>query len=132
MPIRASTKNPVDIGAAGIGSFTPEMLSEIGRTILRSKEIDALILHGLGRPGIHKGDSSSQWKFFTDFEKEMIRKVNDLQKEIDKPVMVGSLFSPWESQTVHDLNREGLRTYNRLDEIAQILSLKYGYWRRSH
>jgi acetyltransferase len=132
MPIRASTRNPVDIGAAGIGSFSPEALSEIGRTILCSGEIDALILHGLGRPGIHKDDSSSQWKFFTDFEKEMIKKVSDLQKEIDRPVMVGSLFSPWESQAVHDLNIEGLRIYNRLDEIAQILSLKYEYWRRNH
>ncbi|MDY7030647.1 MAG: CoA-binding protein [Thermodesulfobacteriota bacterium] len=131
MPIRASTRNPVDIGAAGIGSFSSDALSEIGRIILSSGEIDALIFHGLGRPAIQDNGSSSQWKLFTDFEKETIKKVSAVQDEIDRPVMVGSLFSPWESQSVHDLNIEGLRIYNRLDEIAQILSLKYGYWRRN-
>ena len=130
MPIRASTKNPIDIGAAGVGSLSADVLSEMGRIMLASGEIDALILHGLGRPGMLEGDSSVQWKFFMKHEKEMMKKVSDLEAETGKPVMMGALFTPWESQTVHDLNNEGMRIYNRLEDIAQILSLMHRYWQK--
>ncbi|MDY6967991.1 MAG: CoA-binding protein, partial [Spirochaetota bacterium] len=130
MPIRASTKNPVDIGAAGVGSLSPDVLSEISRIMLDSGEIDALILHGLGRPGMLDSDSSVQWKFFMEHEKAMMTKVSALEIETGKPVMMGALFTPWESQTVHDLNNEGMRIYNCLEDIARILSLMYRYWQK--
>ncbi|MDY6934210.1 MAG: CoA-binding protein [Spirochaetota bacterium] len=129
MPQRASTKNPVDIGAAGIGTLSAEILSQMGRVILSSGEIDALILHGLGRPGMVQEDTSSSMKLFTHFEKEIMKEVSSLQKEMKCPVFIGSLFSNHESQAVRDLNEDGIRIYNRLDEIAQILSLLYGYWK---
>jgi hypothetical protein len=44
--------------------------------------------------------------------------------------MIGSIYAPWESQVTHDLNKEGIFIYDRLDETAQILSRLYGYWRR--
>jgi len=129
MPERASAKNPVDIGAAGVGLISSKMLSEMVRIILVSGDVDALILHGLGRPGMYEKDASEQWEFLTELEKEMITNVCNLEKEIKAPVMIGTIFSPWESQTVHDLNAKGLRIYNSLDEIAQILSLMYKYWK---
>jgi acyl-CoA synthetase (NDP forming) len=46
MPVRASTKNPIDFGASGImtAEFT---LLDIARLIIMSGEVDALIMHGL-------------------------------------------------------------------------------------
>jgi len=35
----------------------------------------------------------------------------------------------WESQAICDLNKQGIRIYNSLYEIAQLLSLMYEYWR---
>src|SRR4030042_2177175 len=36
MPPRASTRNPVDIGAAGVSAFAPEALVAMGRLVLSS------------------------------------------------------------------------------------------------
>ena len=50
------------------------------------------------------------------------------RKESGLPVLVGSIFTPWESQAAHDLNQDGIRIYNRIDETAQLLSLMCEYW----
>jgi hypothetical protein len=60
----------------------------------------------------------------------VIQGVTDLEKQQGIPVLIGSTFTPWESQAVYDLNERGIRIYNRLDETAQLLSLMYEYWRR--
>lgn len=129
MPERASTKNPVDIGAAGLIALADER-KELGRLMLDSGEVDALILHGMGRPGMLTAETSDETKLFFEFEKMSIRAFSGLEKEMGKPVFIGSHFSIWESQVVCDLNNEGIRVYNRLDEIAQILSRMHAaYWR---
>jgi acetate---CoA ligase (ADP-forming) len=130
MPIRASTKNPVDVGAAGVTAFLPETLVEMGRILLSSDEVDCLALYGLPRPGFIREDDSAAKKLFLDVEMQVMRGYYSLQREVGKPVMLGSCFSPGESQAVLDLKEEGVRLYQSLDEIAQILFRMHEYWRK--
>jgi acyl-CoA synthetase (NDP forming) len=129
MPSRASTRNPVDIGASGL-FFEADTLIAVGREILCSGEVDALVFHGVGRPGMLGKDEYTRGKLFLDINRRVIQGVTDLEKQQGIPVLIGSTFTPWESQAVYDLNERGIRIYNRLDETAQLLSLMYEYWRR--
>ncbi len=61
-----------------------------------------------------------------DVNKRIISGFNKMEKETGLPVLIGSIYTPWESQVVHDLNKEGIRIYNRLDEIAQVLCSMQG------
>jgi acyl-CoA synthetase (NDP forming) len=126
MPVRASVKNPVDIGASGL-FFDKELLLALGRNILTSGEADAIILHGMGRPGMLDENAPQRLQLFLEINKEIIRGYAAMEKEFGLPVFIGSIFAPWESQVIHDLNKEGIRIYDRLDETAQILSLMYRY-----
>ena len=130
MPPRASTRNPVDVGAAGFTTLPMDKVIEMGRVVLSSGEIDALILHGFGRPGLVGEDSSLKRKILLEMEKQVIRGYQGLQPEIGKPVLIGSCHTAWESQAIADLQSEGIRIYHRLDEIAQILFRIYEYWRK--
>lgn len=129
MPARASTRNPVDFGASGLFLSVDTPLS-LSREILSSGEVDALIVHGIGRPGMHTEDTPDEWKIFLDIEKQQIRGLNDLEKETGIPVFIGSHHSPWESQVVWDLNKERIRIYNNVYEIAQLLSLMHEHGKR--
>ena len=128
MPERASVKNPLDFGASGQFLATDLLLS-LGRQILASGEVDALILHGVGRPGMQAGEISQESKILFDAEKQQIRGFTSLEQEIGLPVFIGSHYNPWESQVISDLNKEGIRVYNRLNEIAQVLYAIYVYWK---
>lgn len=127
MPARASTRNPVDIGASGL-FFSVDILFALGREILFSGEVDALILHGMGRPGMLTDNAPYKLKLFLETNKKVIMGFHGFEKESGVPVLVGTIFTPWESQITYDLNQRGIRIYNRLDEIAQLLSLLYHYW----
>ncbi len=126
MPVRASVKNPVDIGASGL-FFDKKLLFALGRNILTSGEADAIILHGMGRPGMLDENAPERLRLFLEINKEIIRGYAGMEKEFGVPVFIGSIFAPWESQVIYDLNKEGIRIYDRLDETAQILSLMYRY-----
>jgi len=127
MPIRASMRNPVDLGASGM--FTDvNAITSIAREILHSNEIDALILHGMGRPGMVHEESPPEMKFMLDLEKQIIRSYVALGRERGLPVIIGNHSGPLESQVVSDLTRENIRIYNRIDEIACILSSLNQYW----
>lgn len=128
MPDRASVRNPVDFGASGL-FFSTDVLLAIGRKILSSGEVDALILHGVGRGGMHTEETPDEWKVFLDFEKQQIRGFTALEKESELPVFIGSHYNPWQSQAVSDLNKEGIRIYNRLYEMAQLLAAMHTYWK---
>jgi acetyltransferase len=130
MPPRASTSNPVDIGAAGPMALSGEKLINIGRVIVASGEVDALILHGLGRAGVVRNEASVGWKTWLALEKKVMRGYDRLQQEFRKPVILGSHHSLLESQAISDLQGEGIRVLNRLDEIAQVLFRMYEYWRK--
>jgi acetyl-CoA synthetase (ADP-forming) len=126
MPVRASVKNPVDIGASGL-YFDKKLLLALGRNILTSGEADAIILHGMGRPGMLDENAPERLRLFLEINKETIGGYAAMEKALGLPVFIGSIYAPWESQVVYDLNKEGIRIYDRLDEIAQILSLMYQY-----
>lgn len=130
MPLRASVKNPVDIGASGL-FFSKEILTALGQEMLASGECDALILHGMGRPGMLSENAPERLRIFLEINKEIIRAYAEMEKTFGLPVLIGSIYAPWESQVVHDLNEEGIRIYDRLDETAQILSRLYRYWQRA-
>ena len=67
LPVRASTKNPVDWGASGLfGSV--DILIRLARHILESGEVDALVAHGFGRPGLHDKDTPVEMKAFLEIE----------------------------------------------------------------
>ena len=101
----------------------------LGSEVLGSGEVDALVVHGIGRPGMHTADTPDEWKIFLDIEKQQIQGLNDLEKKTGIPVSIGSHYSQWESQAISDLNKQGIRIYNRLYEISQLLALMYDYWR---
>ena len=130
MPIRASVRNPIDIGASGLFQEV-DTLTALGREILASGEVNALILHGLGRPGRLSEGMADELRFYLEINKSIVREYAKMEKTFQTPVLIGSVYSPWESQLVHDLNQEGIRTYDRLDETAQILSRLAGYWDRA-
>jgi acetyltransferase len=130
MPVRASTRNPVDIGAAGFVNLSLDGVIQMGRLILSSPHIQALILYGFGRPGLVTEDTSPGRKLFLELEKQLMRSYHALQQEMDKPVILGCCSSKWGSQAVFDLEQEGFRIHHRLDEIAKILSRMYHYWER--
>jgi acyl-CoA synthetase (NDP forming) len=130
MPIRASVRNPVDIGASGLFMY-PDILTALGREILSSGEVDALILHGMGRPGMIAEEEDEQLRFFLEVNKGIVRDYAKMEKTFGLPVLIGIIYSPWESQLVHDLNQEGIRTFDRLDETAQVLSRMARYWDRA-
>jgi acyl-CoA synthetase (NDP forming) len=128
MPERASIKNPIDFGASG-QYLSTDLLLALAREILESGEINALILHGVGRPGMHAEDTPDEWKIFLEVEKQQIQGFTDLEKELGIPVFIGSHYNSWESQVISDLNKKGIRVYNRLNEIAQILYALHIYWK---
>lgn len=129
MPIRASVKNPVDIGASGL-FFDKQLLIELGREILASGEADALILHGMGRPGMMDENAPERLRIFLGINKEIVRGYTELEKDFSIPVLIGSIYGLGESQVTHDLNEEGIRIYDRLDDIAHILSRMHRYYSR--
>jgi acyl-CoA synthetase (NDP forming) len=129
MPPRASTRNPVDFGASGLFLSLDTPLA-LGSEILDSGEVDALVVHGIGRPGMHAANTPDEWKIFLDIEKQQMQGLNNLQGKTGLPVLIGSHYSQWESQAICDLNKQGIRIYNSLYEIAQLLALMYEYWRK--
>jgi acyl-CoA synthetase (NDP forming) len=128
MPERASTRNPVDIGASGL-FFSENILLAFGRDILLSGEVDALILHGVARPGMLGDNAPERMKLFLEINKSVVKGFTQFEKETGLPVLIGNIYTPWESQVVYDLNQLGIRIYNRLDETAQLLALLYRYWK---
>lgn len=127
MPPRASTRNPVDFGASGL-FLSSEMPIALGRKILSSGEVDALIVHGIGRPGRLTEDTPDERKIFWNIEKQQIQGLNKQEKETGIPVLIGSHYTQSESQVVYELNKQGIRIYSNLYEIAQLLSLMLCYW----
>ena len=128
LPGRASVRNPADFGASGL-FLSQETPISLAREILASGDVDALVVHGIGRPGMHDANTSPEMKIFIEIEKNQIKGICELEKEFELPVLIGSYYNPWQSQAVHDLNQDGIRVYNRLTEIAQLLSLLNEYQR---
>jgi acetate---CoA ligase (ADP-forming) subunit alpha len=127
MPERASTKNPVDFGASGIMT-AEETLPAIARQIMASGDVDALIMHGLGRPSGAAGGDGKMQLIMSDAEKKMMREFTALEKELDMPVILGAHHVRWVCESIDALYEEGARFSHRLDETAQMLSLMNEYY----
>ena len=119
MPTRASLRNPVDIGASGLFRDVEKMVA-IGREIAGSGEADALVLHGVGRAG--KVDQDDPVESYVKAQRKILTGYSELEQEARIPILIGTRFSPWESQAIHDLNQMGVRTFDRLEDIARLLS----------
>lgn len=132
MPSRASTRNPVDIGAAGFYHMSMESVQDMGRRILASGEVDALVFHGLGRPGMVPEDAPAARRLLLELEKGVMSAYHGLEKAFQRPVLIGSCASRYESQAVGDITAQGIRIYHRMDEIAQILARLSRRWEDLH
>jgi acyl-CoA synthetase (NDP forming) len=123
---RASSKNPIDFGASGKFTET-DFLVSLGREILQSGEVDAMVIHGFGRAGMNIQEAGAA-KFFQEVEKQQILGLSDLEKDVGLPVFIGNHHGLWESKTISELNAQGLRVYTRLHDIAWILSALAEYY----
>ena len=120
-----AARGPIDIGAAGSMAFSVETIAEMGRVILDSDEVDALILHGFGRLALVMSQAPELEELFLQQEKEVMRACARLTASTGKPVLIGSAILSSQSRAIHDLTQEGVLIFHDLEEIADVLSLKY-------
>jgi acetyltransferase len=129
MPYRASTRNPVDFGAAGFALVKEARLSII-EALLSSTEIDALIYHGHGFGGIEL-DSLPKWvRERQKEEEELLRKAVEMMRTYEKPFLIGCHMSHLESATIRNLVHDGIPVFSRLEDIANCLSGLHLYYQR--
>ena len=76
---------------------------------------------------MHSAETSEEWKILLEIEKQQVSQICAFEKEMGLPVIIGSHYTPWESQAISDLTKQGLRIYNRLSEIAWLLKAMYEY-----
>lgn len=120
MPYRASTRNPIDFGAAGF-TLGPEARMSIMEALLSSTEIHALIYHGHGFGGVEL-DALPKWvgERRRD-EEELLRKAVEMMRVYDKPFLIGCHMSHHESGTVQNLVQDGIPVFSRLQDMADCL-----------
>ena len=128
MPDRASTRNPIDIGAAG-SVTSGDLVLHLGREALASGEIDALVLHGVGSPGTRTEDSPDFLKEQWERETRFFREFDSYEKEWQRPVLIGSRYSPWECQSVRDSTERGIRFVDDIQDIAHVLRALHTRWK---
>ena len=69
-------------------------------------------------------------EIYLEVSKKVISALQSLETELNMPVFIGSHYAPWESQLVWELNEQGIRVYNRLDEISLLLSLLHDRYKK--
>jgi len=79
---------------------------------------------------MHSSRTPPEMVFFLEIEKQLLEGFNALEKEASIPILIGNHYTPWESQAIWDLNKRGIRTYNRIDDLSCILKLMHQYWSR--
>jgi len=127
MPYRASTRNPVDFGAAGF-TLDKEARISIMEALLSSTEIHALIYHGHGFGGIDP-DALPKWVGQRQRdEEELLRKAVEMMRAYEKPFLIGCHMSHHESATVQNLVHDGIPVFSRVQDIADCLSSLHLYY----
>jgi len=130
MPVRASTRNPIDIGADISIAFSVDTVVAMAREILASDEVDAMILHGFGRMAVtHDPDETTE--LIGQVEKSVMKGFAELAESSEKTILIGSAILPSQSQALRDLTRAGVLIFHHLDEIADVLSLKHRHRQRA-
>ena len=130
MPYRASTENPVDIGAAAT-SLDMDAWGALVNALLEAEEIDAVIIHGIGQPGLKSESVPDAILKRREAEEEFLRMGVKLMKRYDKPLLIGNLMSPLESPTIKNLALDGIPAFTRLQDIADFLFLLLHYNEKS-
>ncbi len=129
MPYWASTRNPIDIGAAGRFLDWNGQLKVI-EMLLSSEEIDGVIVHGLGQLGFRGDDREHGMLSPSREEEELLRDAYSLIPKHNKPLLVCSFFSEYESETIRNLVKDGKRVYHDVEDAATILASLYTYYSR--
>jgi acyl-CoA synthetase (NDP forming) len=130
MPYRASTRNPIDFGAAGF-SLENEARVSILEALLSSTEIDALIYHGHGYGGTEL-DSPPDWLLKRQRgEEALLRGGVEMMRVHEKPFLIGCHNVPLESTTVRNLVQDGIPVFTRLEDIADCLSVLHLYYQNA-
>jgi len=127
MPNRASTKNPVDIGASGRYYDVDTMLN-VGREILLSGEVDAMVLHGVGSAGTLDENTPPKRRMFINTNNQIIQGFHAMERETKIPVLIGSHYSKWQSQEILNANEKGIRAYQSLYDLARVLVSMWEFW----
>lgn len=130
MPYRASTRNPVDIGAAGISLGVKARIS-ILEALLSEGEIDALVVHGFGQIGMEPDILPEGIRKRQRDEEETLRRGVELMRRYDKPLVIGSLMSHLESPTIRNLVLEGIPAFARLEEIGDLLATLHHHYQKT-
>ncbi|MBW1803752.1 MAG: CoA-binding protein [Deltaproteobacteria bacterium] len=121
MPYRASTKNPVDLGAAGDALKVRDKVSIVD-ALLSRPELDAVIIHGYGTFG-RAADSPPEWmRVRQENEERVLRRSIEVMAHHGKPLIIGCHSSPFESDTVRNLTHDNIPVISRLEDIIEILS----------
>ena len=127
MPYWASTRNPVDLGAAG-RSITVGGAAAVAEELVASDEIDAVLAHGFGLGslvGMEPNLSTAH-----QVEEKMLKRIYDLIPRYGKPILVCSYFSERENQAIDTITRQGYRVYHDVEDAATILASLYEYYSR--
>ena len=130
LPYRASTRNPVDFGAAYLDLAKKAGLSII-EAILCSDEIDALVLHGYGLKDTEQGSPMPWVSKMQEEEEEVLRKGLEMMSAYKKPLVYGSYYvSHFESTTLRNLVQDGIPVFGRLEDIADLLFSLFRHYAR--
>ncbi|MDY6972595.1 MAG: CoA-binding protein [Thermodesulfobacteriota bacterium] len=127
MPYWASTRNPIDVGAAG-RALNLKAQTDILETLLSSREIDGVVVHGMAWPGFRDDDDCSGMVIPGTEDEKLLRRAYDLIPKYEKPLIVCSYYSERDSETVRNLIRDGKRVYNDVEDAATVLSSLYTYY----
>jgi len=128
MPYWASTRNPVDLGAAGASMWVGGWIAP-AEELVAADEIDGVLVHGFGQSGF-MGDDPSAGLGIAQMEGEMIRGIYDLIPRYGKPLMVCSYFSESDSRTIDLIAGEGKRIFHDVEDAAAVLGSMYTYYSR--
>lgn len=126
MPYWASTRNPVDLGAAG-GAMWMGGGAALTQALLESDEVDGVLVHGFGQTGFMGSDPDAGSDTVHSAEAEMLKQFFALQPTYGKPILVCSYFTEQESPAMARLIGEGYRIYHDVEDAATVLSCMCRY-----
>ncbi|MDY6970170.1 MAG: tetratricopeptide repeat protein [Spirochaetota bacterium] len=107
-----------------------EAQTDILETLLSSREIDGVVVHGMAWPGFRDDDDCSGMVIPGTEDEKLLRRAYDLIPKYEKPLIVCSYYSERDSETVRNLIRDGKRVYNDVEDAATVLSSLYTYYSR--
>ncbi len=115
--IRASVKNPVDIGASG--TYTQDVYLRTARVLLKSNEIDCLIVTNLGENGLVVEEGH-------ELEDYIAQKLQEYEINYNKPILLFTILTSFDSKSVKNIESRG-PVYHRVNDLIETLKALYFY-----